>query len=265
MSGSKKNNVIKSTTFPSAMNVQNMSTNAGGKIQTITNASELLGIGTEVLQTTATTHIDMSASIIAASNSGTLRRSSHKSLSNTSSMAGSSSSSNVMPTTPNKKSIATISVAQSPLQQASVGGYFSTTAPQQMTKIDGKTQQIHSILKNKNATSCHINVINVTDGCSIEQNPILPPKMYKTNSGKYSITPTNSGPPTPGSSKQIHTITRPNELTSTASQFTLLSINGGGGSGSGGSNSQKYQQQSPQYHQQPTQLRTNIQVSAFIR
>ncbi|KAL7035465.1 hypothetical protein ACKWTF_008388 [Chironomus riparius] len=261
MSGSKKNNVIKSTTFPSAMNVQNMSTSAGGKIQTITNASELLGIGTEVLQTTATTHIDMSASIIAASNSGTLRRSSHKSLSNASSMAGSSNI-NVMPTTPNKKSIATISVAQSPLQQAAVGagGYFSTTAPQQMTKIDGKTQQIHSILKNKNATSCHINVINVTDGCSIEQNPILPPKMYKTNSGKYSITPTNSGPPTPGSSKQIHTITRPNELTSTASQFTLLSING---SGSGGGNSQKYQQQSPQYHQQPTQLRTNIQGTLY--
>lgn len=261
MSGSKKNNVIKSTTFPSAMNVQNMSTSSGGKIQTITNASELLGIGTEVLQTTATTHIDMSASIIAANSSGTLRRSSHKSLSNTSSVTGSSSG--AMPTTPNKKSIATISVAQSPIQQGSVptSGYFAQTAaaatpPQQMTKIDGKSQQIHSILKNKNPTSCHINVINVTDGCNIEQqNPILPPKMYKSNSGKYNITPTNSGPPTPGSSKQIHTITRPNELTSSASQFTLLSINAGSG---GNGSAQKYQQQ---YHQQPTQLRTNIQVS----
>jgi hypothetical protein len=169
----------------------------------------------------------------------------------------------VVPTTPNKKSIATISVAQSPISQSTgAPGYFASTP---ITKVDSKPQQqIHSILKNKNAASCHINVINVTDACSLEQNPILPPKMYKSSSGKYSITPTSSGPSTPGSSKQIHTIARPNELTTSSSQFTLLSINGGGsgsGSGGGGGSAQKYQQQ---YHQQPTQLRTNIQVTSII-
>ncbi|KAG5680120.1 hypothetical protein PVAND_009645 [Polypedilum vanderplanki] len=262
--GSKKNNVIKSTTFPSAMNVQNVSASASGKIQTITNSNEILGA--DMLQAAAaTTHIDMGASII-SSGSGTLRRS-HKALSNSSSVSGSGMA---MPTTPNKKSIATISVAQSPIPQSTVGatGYFTPTP---LTKLDGKPQQIHSILKNKNSASCHINVINVTDACNLEQNPILPPKMYKNNNGKYSITPTNSGPSTPGS-KQIHTITRPNELTTSSSQFTLLSINGsasGGsnsGSGNNGNNSnggsaqQKYQQQ---YHQQPTQLRTNIQGTLY--
>lgn len=252
--GSKKNNVIKSTTYPSAMNVQNVS--ASGKIQTITNSSEILGA--DMLQhTSAATHIDMGASAIisSGSSSGTLRRS-HKSLSNASAM---SSANMAMPTTPNKKSIATISIAQSPIPQSSTvaSSYF---APTSLAKMDGKPQQqIHSILKNKNSASCHINVINVTDACSLEQNPILPPKMYnKNNNGKYSITPTNSG------SKQIHTITRPNELTTSSSQFTLLSINGGGGGGgsSSGGSAQKYQQQ---YHQQqqPTQLRTNIQVGRY--
>ena len=231
MSGSKKHNVIKSTTFPSAMNAS-----SGGKIQTIANA-ELMAMATEVVPTTS--HGEMSGSHISSGGSGTLRRS-HKS-----SSSGSSHNNNnsmVMPTTPNKKSIATISVATS-VQQSTAGstpGYFTPKMevkhhpppPQQQ-------QQIHSILKNKNHSGCH--VINVTDA-SNEQNPILPPKMYKTSS---------SGPLTPGGSKQIHTITRPNELTSSSSQFSLLSIN---------NSSQKYQQQLQQY-QQPTQLRTNIQVS----
>lgn len=273
--GGKKNNVIKSTTFPSAMNVQNVSIGGGGgggssggsgKIQTIAN-SELLGF--DALQTTAGTHsIDINttaASLMAASGSGTLRRS-HKSSSSSSSSNNANASLNLaMPTTPNKKSIATISIASprspSSNQQQQQHGYFT---PQQSSKIEStKPQQIHSILKNKNQqqSNCHINVINVSDGC-VEQsnNPILPPKLYKNNNGKYSITPGSNG--TPNGSKQIHTITRPNELTTSSSQFTLLSIGGGGG-GSGTSTStgqkhQQYQQQSPQY--QPTLLRTNIQV-----
>ena len=237
MSGSKKHNVIKSTTFPSA-------SSGGGKIQTIAN-SELMTMGTEVLQT------EMTGTIISSGgSSGTLRRS-HKSSSN------SNNSSMVMPTTPNKKSIATISVASS-VQQSTAGstpGYFTPKMEiKHQPPPPQQQQQIHSILKNKNhVNNCHI--ISVTDGSS-EQNPILPPKMYKTSSScKYSTTPTSSGPPTgSGGSKQIHTISRPNELTTSSSQFSLLAINGGA--------SQKYQQQSPQYqHQQPTQLRTNIQVS----
>lgn len=245
MSGSKKHNVIKSTTFPSAMN-----TGSSGKIQTITN-SELMGIATDVIPqaqhsdmsgshiSSGGSHISSGGSHISSGGSGTLRRS-HKSSSsgNNSSMA--------MPTTPNKKSIATISVA-SPVQQSTAGSTPGYYAPKMELKQHQSTQpqQIHSILKNKNHSGCHVNVINVTDG-SCEQNPILPPKMYKPS----------SGPSTPGSSKQIHTITRPNELTTSSSQFSLLSING---------SSQKYQQQSPQYQlQPPTQLRTNIQVSATI-
>lgn len=235
MSGSKKHNVIKSTTFPSAMN-----TSSGGKIQTIANA-ELMGISTEAIPIPGPGEI--TGSHISSGGSGTLRRS-HKSTSSGSSH-NSNSSSIVMPTTPNKKSIATISVATS-VQQTTAGstpGYFTPKMDVKHHPPPPQQQQIHSILKNKNHSGCHLNVINVTDG-SNEQNPILPPKMYKTSS---------SGPPTPGGSKQIHTITRPNELTSSSSQFSLLSING----------SQKYQQQSQQY-QQPTQLRTNIQVSCAI-
>lgn len=235
MSGSKKHNVIKSTTFPSAMN-----TNSSGKIQTIANA-ELMAMVTDVIQTPA--HAEMIGSHISSGGSGTLRRS-HKSSSSSSSNNNNSSSSMVMPTTPNKKSIATISVAAS-VQQSTAGstpGYFTPKMDVKHQPPPPQQQQIHSILKNKNHAGCHVNVINVTDGN--EQNPILPPKMYKSSS---------SGPPTPGSSKQIHTITRPNELTTSSSQFSLLSINSG---------SQKYQQQSQQYQlqQQPTQLRTNIQV-----
>lgn len=244
MSGSKKHNVIKSTTFPSAMNAS-----SGPKIQTIANA-ELMGMGVEVIQST---HADMSGNHISSGGSGTLRRS-HKS-----SLSGNN---NAMPTTPNKKSIATISVAN-PVQQSTAGstpGYYTPKMElKHQPPLPQQQQQIHSILKNKNHSGCHVNVISVTEGGG-EQNPILPPKMYKTSSSsssssKFSTTPTSSGPPTPSSSKQIHTITRPNELTTSSSQFSLLSINGGG--------SQKYQQQSPQQyqHQQPTQLRTNIQVS----
>ena len=232
MSGSKKHNVIKSTTFPSAMNAS-----SSGKIQTIANA-ELMGMSTEV---------EMSGTIISSGGSGTLRRS-HKS--------SSSSSSNAMPTTPNKKSIATISIPSSSNQSSagSTPGYYT---PKMEIKHQSQPQQIHSILKNKNHSGCHVNVINVTDG-NCEKNPILPPKMYKTPDSCHrtlKIPTSNSGPPTPSSSKQIHTISRPNELTTSSSQFSLLSIN----SGSGGA-SQKYQQQSPQQYQQPTQLRTNIQV-----
>jgi hypothetical protein len=243
--GGKKNNVIKSTTFPSAMNnVQNVSATGSSKIQTITNA-ELMGIGTDVLQSNATSHhIDMGAAANIMS-SGTLRRS-HKSSSN--SASSSANAGVVMPTTPNKKSIATISVA-SPMAHSTVAGTPGFFTP----KLDTKPPQIHSILKNKNQSNCHINVININEGAE-QQNPILPPKMYKNNNnnnnnGKYSVTASGTGATTPGGSKQIHTITRPNELTS-SSQFTLLSING----------TQKYQQHSPQY-QQPTQLRTNIQVN----
>lgn len=239
MSGSKKHNVIKSTTFPSAMNQS-----SGGKIQTIAS-SELMGMGTDVMQPAG--HAEMGGNIISSGGSGTLRRS-HKSSSNNSS----NNSSMVMQTTPNKKSIATISVANA-VQQSTAGstpGYYAPKMDVKHQPPPPQQQQIHSILKNKNH-GCHVNVINVTDG-NVEQNPILPPKMYKTGSSKYSTTPTNSGPSTPGSAKQIHTISRPNELTTSSSQFSLLAING----------SQKYQQQSPQY-QQPTQLRTNIQVSAL--
>lgn len=243
MSGSKKHNVIKSTTFPSAMNAS-----SGGKIQTITS-SELMGIATDMLppsghSDSTGSHISSGGSHISSGGSGTLRRS-HKS-----SSSGSSSNGNsiAMPTTPNKKSIATISVAN-PVQQSTAGSTPGYYAPKMDLKHQPPPQQqIHSILKNKNHSGCHVNVINVTDGAGSEQNPILPPKMYKTSS---------SGPTTPGGSKQIHTITRPNELTSSSSQFSLLSIN---------SSSQKYQQQSPQYqHQQPMQLRTNIQVSRVKR
>lgn len=258
--GGKKNNVIKSTTYPSAMNVQNV-TGGGGKIQTIAN-SELLGIGSDVLQSNTGTHsIDMNPSTgLIASGSGTLRRS-HKS-SSSSSSSNPNNNNLAMPTTPNKKSIATISVASprspSSSNAASQHGYFT---PSKMES--SKPQQIHSILKNKNQqqqqSNCHINVISVnSDGCIESSNPILPPKLYKNNNGKYSINP-GSGAMTPSGSKQIHTITRPNELTtSSSSQFTLLSINGGAATQK---QQQQYQQQSPQY--QPTQLRTNIQVSAF--
>jgi hypothetical protein len=252
--GGKKNNVIKSTTYPSAMNVQNVS--GGGKIQTIAN-SELLGINSDALQSTPGTHsIDMNSSGgLIASGSGTLRRS-HKSSSSSSS--NNPNNNLAMPATPNKKSIATISVAspRSPSSSNAAGqhGYFTPS------KMDGaKPQQIHSILKNKNQQqqpNCHINVISVnSDGCiESSNNPILPPKLYKNNNGKYSITP-GSGSMTPSGSKQIHTITRPNELTTSSSQFTLLSINGGAAAQK---QQQQYQQQSPQY--QPTLLRTNIQV-----
>lgn len=255
--GKKNNNVIKSTTYPSAMNVQNVS--GGGKIQTIAN-SELLSIGTDVLQSTSGTHsIDMNSSGgLIASGSGTLRRS-HKSSSSSSS--NNPNNNLAMPTTPNKKSIATISVSSprspSSSNAAAQHGYFTPS------KMDNaKPQQIHSILKNKNQQqqpNCHINVISVnSDGCiESPNNPILPPKLYKNNNGKYSITP-GSGAMTPSGSKQIHTITRPNELTTSSSQFTLLSINGGAAAQK---QQQQYQQQSPQY--QPTQLRTNIQVRAL--
>lgn len=247
-SNSKKNNVIKSTTFPSAMNASS----ANGKIQTIANAE--LMMGTEII--TQGMHQEMSSN---NSGGGTLRRS-HKT---SSSSSAHSNNSNGMPVTPNKKSIATISVATP--QALASGPYFTT-------KVDSKQhqpQQIHSILKNKNHSGCHVNVINVTDpsvgggsgGTVSEPNPILPPKMYK-NSNKYSTTSNGSGG---GGSKQIHTITRPNELTTSSSQFSLLAINSPGG------NSQKYQHQQLQLQQQqqqqqssqfqhPQQLRTNIQV-----
>lgn len=256
--GKKNNNVIKSTTYPSAMNVQNVS--GAGKIQTIAN-SELLGIGADVLQSTSGTHsVDMNSSgglIASGSGSGTLRRS-HKSSS--SSTSNNPNNNLAMPTTPNKKSIATISVASprspSSSNAAAQHGYFTPTKME-----SAKPQQIHSILKNKNQQqpNCHINVISVnSDGCiESSNNPILPPKLYKNNNGKYSITP-GSGAITPSGSKQIHTITRPNELTTSSSQFTLLSINGGAAAQK---QQQQYQQQSPQY--QPTQLRTNIQVTTL--
>ena len=231
MSGSKKHNVIKSTTFPSAMNQS-----SGGKIQTITN-SEMMNIAAELLPPSG--HNESGGSHISSGGSGTLRRS-HKS-----SSSGSNNGNGVLPSTPNKKSIATISIA-SPIQQSTAGstpGYYTPKMELKHPTPQPPQQQIHSILKNKNHSGCH--VINVTDAVN-EQNPILPPKMYKSSS---------SGPSTPGGSKQIHTISRPNELTSSSSQFSLLSIN---------SSSQKYQQQSPQYqHQQPMQLRTNIQVSGM--
>lgn len=255
MSGSKKHNVIKSTTFPSTINT----TTVGAKIQTITT-SELMGItNSDVIHQN-----DMSGSIISSGGSGTLRRRS-------SSHANNQQSSLAMPTTPNKKSIATISIATSVSSTAT-----SSTQPTYFTpKIDVKhhqqqQQQIHSILKNKN--QCSVNVINVVDGAN-EQNPILPPKLYKTttttttSNAKFSTTPV-SGPSSQatatcgsgGSSKQIHTITRPSEVTSSGSQFSLLAVGGGsGGAGSsGGSGSAKYSNQ--QNYQQPTQLRTNIQV-----
>jgi hypothetical protein len=251
-SSSKKNNVIKSTTFPSAMNVQNVSSGSGGgggagKIQTIANG-ELLGF--EAIQA----GVDMSSS---AGFSGTLRRS-HKSSMAASSSSNAASMNLAMPTTPNKKSISTISVS-SPRSPSTQHSYFAPS------KIESsKPQQIHSILKNKNQqqqqSNCHINVISVNtnnDGC-VEQsnNPILPPKLFKNNNGKYSITPTGGPPSSSSSSKQIHTITRPNELTTSSSQqFTLLSISGPSATQKP---PQQYQQQSPQY--QPTQLRTNIQV-----
>lgn len=266
-SGGKKNNVIKSTTFPSAMNVQNVS--GSGKIQTIANA-ELLGI--EALQTTAGTHIiDLNTTAgIMASGSGTLRRS-HKSSSSTSSSSNNASMNLAIPTTPNKKSIATISVA-SPRSPSGHHSYF------QPSKIEStKPQQIHSILKNKNQqqqqpNNCHINVINCSESGCVEQsnNPILPPKLYKNNNGKYSVTPGSNSNSSGSSSKQIHTITRPNELTTSSSQFTLLSISGGSTTTSSAAatsaqkhSSQQYQQQQNSQYQ-PTQLRTNIQVSVFL-
>ncbi len=219
---SKKNNVIKSTTYPS------MSVSSGnGKIQTIANP-ELL------------TPLDSSTGLI-VSGSGTLRRS-HKSNS-------SSSSNNPTPTTPNKKSIATISVA-SPRSPSTQQNYLSSSKNE-----IAKPQQIHSILKNKTQqqSNSHVNVISVnSDGCIESNNPILPPKLYKNN-GKYGIIPT-SGSITASSSKQIHTITRPNELTNTSSQFTLLSINSA-------TQKQQYQAHSPQYQPTQLQLRTNIQVT----
>lgn len=245
-SNSKKNNVIKSTTFPSAMNASS----ANGKIQTIANAE--LMMGPEIMSQGM--HQEMSNN---SGGGGTLRRS-HKTSSSSSAHSNNSSG---MPVTPNKKSIATISVATP--QALASGPYFTT-------KVDSKQhqpQQIHSILKNKNHSGCHVNVINVTDpsiggGTVSEPNPILPPKMYK-NSNKYSTTSNGSGG---GGSKQIHTITRPNELTTSSSQFSLLAINSPGG------NSQKYQHQQLQLQQQQQQqqqssqfqhtqqLRTNIQV-----
>lgn len=247
-SSNKKNNVIKSTTFPSAMNASS----ANGKIQTIANAE--LMMGPEIMAQGM--HQEITSN---NSGGGTLRRS-HKTSSSSSAHSNNSSG---MPVTPNKKSIATISVATP--QPSAAGPYFTT-------KVDSKQhqpQQIHSILKNKNHSGCHVNVINVTDpsigggsGTVSEPNPILPPKMYK-NSNKYSTTSNGSGG---GGSKQIHTITRPNELTTSSSQFSLLAINSPGG------NSQKYQHQQLQLQQQqqqqqqssqfqhPQQLRTNIQV-----
>ncbi|CRK92952.1 CLUMA_CG006498, isoform A [Clunio marinus] len=250
MSGSKKHNVIKSTTFPSAMS----GSSSVGKIQTIAN-SELLGItSVDVVQPITTSEI--SGTIISSGGSGTLRRS-HRS-------SGSTSSSNnsTIPTTPNKKSIATISVANSSQSSTAVTtpGYFTPKVEVKhhpTPPAHQQQQQIHSILKNKNHSGVHVNVINVSSDVCLEQNPILPPKLYKTsNSSSKYTTPSSSGPSTPNSSKQIHTITRPNELTSSSSQFSLLSING---------SSQNYQQQSPQQyqHQQPTQLRTNIQGTLY--
>jgi hypothetical protein len=241
MSG-KKHNVIKSTTFPSTINT----TTVGAKIQTITT-SELMGISSnaDVIHT----QNEMAGSIISSGGSGTLRRKSSSSV---------NSNNQNMPTTPNKKSIATISVATSVSS-----GTTSTSTPTYYTpKIDVKhqqqqqsqQQQIHSILKNKN--HCSVNVINVVDGQGNEQNPILPPKLYKgTSNSKYCSTPS-----TPGSSKQIHTITRPNEVTSSNSQFSLLAISNGNGT-------PKYQQQQQQQnsYQQPTLLRTNIQVENVVK
>lgn len=226
LSGNKKHNVIKSTTFPSAINAS-----SGQKIQTIANV-ELMRIGEEKMQPTTTA--EMSRTIISSGGSGTMRRS-HKSSNNCSLAA----------TTP-KKSIATISNATS-VQQLPVASTLTFFTP----KLDVKhqpnlpqqqAQQIHSILKNKSHSDCQ-----AADG-SCEQNPILPPKMYKASSNKYSSTTTTPGQPIPGSSKQAHLITRPNELTTSSSQFSLLSAG----------SSQKYQQQ--YQHQQPMQLRTNIQV-----
>lgn len=244
------------------MNVQNVSSGGGGKIQTIANA-ELLGI--EALQTTAGTHIDLNTTAgLMASGSGTLRRS-HKSSSSASSSSNNASMNLAIPTTPNKKSIATISVA-SPRSPSGHHSYF------QPSKIEStKPQQIHSILKNKNqqqqSNNCHINVINCSESGCVEQsnNPILPPKLYKNNNGKYSVSP-GSNSSGGSSSKQIHTITRPNELTTSSSQFTLLSISGGSTTTSSAAatsaqkhSSQQYQQQQNSQYQ-PTQLRTNIQV-----
>lgn len=221
MSGSKKHNIIKS---PSNMN-------SVSKTKTTAN-SELVGPGQGL-----NSNVDLSR-IIIPHGGGTLRR--HKYSPNENS---------VTTTTPTKKSIATISVANS-CQNVPTPEYFTT---KQDIKHHQPMQihQIHSILKNKKDAECHVNGLNVIEGGS-EQNPTLPPKMYKTSSNKYTSMSTNSGSVEPSSSKQIHTISRPNELTTSSSHFSLLTVNG---------SSQKYQQQSPQFqHQQQTQLRTNIQV-----
>lgn len=214
-----------------------MNTNSTGKIQTIANV--------EILSNELMVQPDMNANI--SSGGGTLRRS-HKSSSNSGNNGGI-----LTPATPNKKSIATISaMAVTPTSGPVAGTPY----------MSGKHgQQIHSILKNKNhgggsgagqggAGNCHVNLIAV-DSAGIAQvvgqepNPILPPKMYK-NTSKY---PVQSGG---HQSTKIHTITRPNDLTTSSSQFSLLSINGGS----------KGQPQQSQY-QQPTQLRTNIQGTLY--
>lgn len=217
-SSSKKNNVIKSTTFPSAMNVS---------ASTVAKMSSAEIVNCDVIN-----HPEITGG-------GTLRRS-HKSSS--SSHGNSNIAGQMIPTTPNKKSISTISAVT--VAPSSSAPYLS--AGNQQKHNNPHQQQIHSILKNKNqGNACHSMAIDAS-----EQNPILPPKMYK-NTSKY---PGHSSGSNAGGAQlnpKIHTITRPNDLTN-SSHFSLLSINGGGN----GKHSTAHQ---PQY-QQPTQLRTNIQV-----
>ena len=204
---SKKNNVSKSTTFPSNMNAST----GGSKIHTI----DMLNCSNDA---TALHNNDLTTSI---NGGGTLRRSHHKSNS------GSQG-------TPNKK-IATISAATPSISSKS-------------DKHHGhhQNQQIHSILKNKGHGEC-------ADPSCTEPNPILPPKMYK-NSNRYSCG--SGSAPTPSSTK-IHTITRPNDLQTSSSHFSLLAI----------TNNPKLihhqqQQQAAAFHQ-PTLLRTNLQVNYY--
>lgn len=185
-SSSKKNNVSKSTTFPSNMNASSGS----HKIQTIT--AEMLNCSGNDGQTSH--HNDLTTSI---NGGGTLRRSHHKS-------TGGSGSHG----TPNKK-IATISAATPSTPSAS----FISSKENKHHGHHQPNQQIHSILKNKNHGEC-------PDPACSEPNPILPPKMYK-HSNRYSC---NSAPTQ--STPKIHTITRPNDLQTIASSshFSLLAI-----------------------------------------
>lgn len=220
-SNNKKNNVSKSTTFPSNMNASSGS----HKIQTIT--AEMLNCSGNDGQTQSQ-HNDLTTSI---NGGGTLRRSHHKS-----SIVNSGSHG-----TPNKK-IATISAATPSNPSVPATTYISNKSDNKHHGHHQQSQQIHSILKNKNHGEC-------PDPVCSEPNPILPPKMYK-NSNRYSC-----GSAPAQSSTKIHTITRPNDLQTIASSshFSLLAI-----TNNPKLIHHQQQQQAAAFHQ-PTLLRTNLQ------